>query len=59
MTIEPPHFFTAINKEIARLQALRTDEPVAEIVQCAEPIFHWPINRLQDQPNRSIELPPP
>ena len=35
-----------------------TNEPVAEIVQCDEPAPKaLRINNLQDQPNRSIELP--
>ena len=34
------------------------DEPVAEIVQCGEPApKQRPVNDLQDQPIRSIELP--
>jgi hypothetical protein len=35
-----------------------SDQPVAEIVQCGEPApKQLPINNLQDQPIRSIELP--
>jgi hypothetical protein len=41
----------------ARLRRF-ADEPVAEIVQCGEPPPKaLVINNLQDQPNRSIELP--
>ena len=44
----------------ARILRCLSDQPVAEIVQCGEPASKaLPIDKLQNQPNRCIELPQP